>query len=171
MRPSGHGKKYMMIQPGETVFFDTNILLIATDSSRKNHKVAKQLFRSFIEKGYSIGISGQVIREYLVVATRPVSVNGLGLSPSQAVHNAEQFRNRCRFIEETRVSAALLQRLVVQYDLKGKRIHDANIVAAMRSLGIHHLLTENPGDFSCFNDISLSGLSDYFNLPFRNLST
>lgn len=40
--------------------------------------------------------------------------------------------------------------MVKKHDLKGKRIHDANLVAVMRTYGLSHLKTWNPKDFLPF---------------------
>ena len=48
--------------------------------------------------------------------------------------------------------------LITAYDIKGKRIHDANIVAAMMTYRIPNLLTMNADDFKSFNEIKLMEL-------------
>lgn len=158
----------MTIQAGDTIFLDTNILLIATDESRKNHQNARQLFNQLLKMGINIGLSGQVIREYMVVSTRPLKVNGLGLSSGESVHNIGQFKQRSRFLDETHVTSELLQHLVVHYGISGKRIHDANIVATMKCHKINVLLTENPKDFNCFSDISVCTIKEFQDLVLSN---
>jgi predicted nucleic acid-binding protein len=37
----------------------------------------------------------------------------------------------------------------------GKRVHDARLVAVLKTHGIDHLLTFNSGDFALFTDISI----------------
>ena len=143
----------MEMTAGERIFIDTNILLTATDSSRNNHNRAKQIFRDIAHSGYHPVSSGQVLREYLVVATRPRNANGFGLSPGDVVHNVNEFKKRLTIYEERKSTADILQHLVVQYQLKGKRIHDANIYAIMKTHKINFLLTENKADFECFNEI------------------
>ena len=61
-----------MTTVGDTLFVDTNVLLIATDESRSLHREALQLLAGSVTPDLSLAISGQVVREYLVVATRPV---------------------------------------------------------------------------------------------------
>lgn len=74
-------------------FIDTNVLLTATAPARSGHASALALLESgFAER--TLFLSGQVIREYIVVATRPAAVNGLGLAPDHAVGNARQFLDR-----------------------------------------------------------------------------
>ena len=136
-------------------FLDTNILLTATDESRENHISAKNLISSFGKSGRMGSISGQVAREYLVVATRPLRVNGFGLQTSDALRNLDYFLSFLGILDETTDTAIQLRKLAEKYNLNGKRIHDANIVATMMTHGIKQLITENPADFSCFTEIQL----------------
>lgn len=143
----------MAMTAGKLIFIDTNILLIASDESRQNHALAKFMFNRLLKTGVHPVFNGQVIREYLTVATRPTSVNGFGMTPSNALHNINQFRKRIQIYDETAVTSELLQHLVLKHELKGKRIHDANLAATMETHGVSTLLTENKKDFLCFDDI------------------
>jgi predicted nucleic acid-binding protein len=48
--------------------------------------------------------------------------------------------------------------LVRQYQIRGKQIHDANIVAVMLTHGIHRLATYNQADFQRFGEIALEAM-------------
>lgn len=147
----------MTITAGEIVFVDTNVLLSATDRSREHHDVSRRLFLAAKRYGYHPAMSGQILREYLVVATRPVAENGLGLSTTEALHNAELFaRAPAVFCDEPESVSERLQALARTHDLKGKRLHDANVVATMLVHGISRLVTHNLGDFSGFPEIDVT---------------
>ena len=90
-----------MTTVGDILFVDTNVLLAATDRSRPSHADACRLVAGASRYGCHLALSGQILREYLVVATRPVEVNGLGLSPDQAIRNLAAFRRHAVFLEET----------------------------------------------------------------------
>ena len=106
-----------------------------------------------------LAVSGQIIREYLVVATRPVEVNGLGLAVEDALKNINVFtRPPFLFCEESERVARHLRDLVQTHRLTGKRVHDGNIVATMLAEGIDRLITENAGDFASFKEIATIGL-------------
>jgi predicted nucleic acid-binding protein len=47
--------------------------------------------------------------------------------------------------------------VLAAYDVGGKQVHDANVVATMLTHGITRLLTFNTGDFSRFADIITLG--------------
>ena len=149
-----------MTTAGEILFADTNVLLAATDRSREHHAEAWELLQAAGEGKTVLAISGQIIREYLVVSTRPVEVNGLGLAVEDALKNIDVF-TRPPFLvcEESERVARRLRELVQTHRLTGKRIHDGNIVATMLAEGIDRLITENEGDFASFEEIEAVGLA------------
>ena len=148
----------MKITPGDILFLDTNILLTATDQSRAHHELAWDLIASNQRIGLHFGISGQIIREYLVVATRALDINGLGMEPADALSNVNEFSKRLLFFEESEVVSHQLQILTRKYQLVGTRIHDANVVATLLTHGLAKLVTENPVDFSVFSEVETTDL-------------
>ena len=140
---------------GDIAFLDTNILLAMTDLGRPSHAAAVSAFEGLYDQGVHPAINGQVAREYLVVATRPVDRNGLGMTTADALDNLETFRARTIFLEETEDVADELAALLRARSIAGKRIHDANILATMRRHEVRILLTLNPSDFSGAEDIHL----------------
>jgi len=134
-------------------FVDTNVLLIATDQSRANHVDALAFLEAGVKGGQRLFASGQILREYLVVATRPVEANGLGLTSAKALANVQEFQSCIQRLDENNDVIGQLLSLVKAYRLKGKRIHDANIVATMKAHGLVRLRTNNPGDFTSFEGI------------------
>jgi predicted nucleic acid-binding protein len=148
----------MEIRAGDILFLDTNILLTATDESRTHNKIARDLIASHHRIGLHFGISGQVIREYLVVATRTPNVNGLGMESADALSNVSEFSKQLLFFEESEVVSHQLQLLTRKYQLVGTHIHDANVVATLLAHGLSKLVTENPVDFSVFSEVETTDL-------------
>lgn len=146
----------------ETFFVDTNVLVAATDRSRATHSAALRLFDQVPRFGGHLAWSGQVKREYLVVATRPLAGNGLGLRPSSAVENTRQFSNQMHMLEENGQVSRRLEELVIKHELKGKRIHDANIVATMTEAGLTLLITDDSTDYQAFDSIRVLHPSEVF---------
>ena len=68
----------------KVVLLDTNVLLSATDPRRPLHRAALAVLNDWPNQGFVLAVSSQILREYLVVATRPVEVNGLGLGTEDA---------------------------------------------------------------------------------------
>jgi predicted nucleic acid-binding protein len=130
-------------------FVDTNVLLAATAALRPRHAVALAL----LEAGFadrSLFLSGQVLREYLCVATRSPAMNGLGLTQGDAVSNVRQFLERTSLLREDESVSAALLRLMAAVPCMGKQVHDANIAAAMVAHGVPRLVTLNAADFARF---------------------
>jgi hypothetical protein len=88
----------MRIERGTKVFVDTNVLLEATDEGRRFHVEALNLFRNAAEDGVDLFLGTQVLREYLVVATRPIDNNGLGMTPELALDNVSRFQKKCHWL-------------------------------------------------------------------------
>ena len=95
--------------------------------------------------------SGQILREYLVVATRPAENNGLGLSAADAVSNVRAFRGRTTLLAEGGRVAGRLLRLLDDTACGGRQIHDAHVVATMIVHDIGAVVTMNVDDFARFS--------------------
>lgn len=142
----------MMAGIVERWFVDTNVLVAATDTSRGSHPAAFALWEYAGRSGILLALSGQVLRKYAVVATRPVAANGLGLAVDDAMANMEAFHLRAEFLPETEKAWTLWQELVLRHGTAGKRLHDVNIVATLLSAGIRCLVTDSVSDFEAFAD-------------------
>lgn len=138
---------------------DTNILLTATDEGRAGHEEALDVINSWPVQGTTLYTSGQIIREYLGVATRPVSRNGLGLTVPEALDNARAFRSRMLLLVEDTNVANRLAELLEETKSSGKQVHDANVVATMLVHGVDTVVTLNIEDFARFGQhVRVSGL-------------
>jgi predicted nucleic acid-binding protein len=142
----------MVTPDADRVLLDTNVLLAATDEARTEHGDALEAINIWPASGLVLYSSGQILREYLAVATRPADLNGLGMSRPDAVSNVRALRTRLNLLaEDVKVSDRLLQ-LVDAVDCTGKQVHDANVVATMLVHGIDTIVTINVGDFARFED-------------------
>jgi predicted nucleic acid-binding protein len=56
---------------------------------------------------------------------------------------------------ESPESTSILRDLLRRYDVQGKRIHDANVVAVMLTNGVSLLATCNQTDFAVFEELQL----------------
>lgn len=150
----------MAAMVGEILFLDTNILLIATDRSRQLHRLAVRLLEEADVRGIHLAANGQVMREYLAVSTRPVEANGLGLGVDAAVANLGEFLKVVSLFDETESVALRLCQLVATHAVRGRRVHDAGIVATMLAHRINFLVTQNGDDFALFKEIDVIALED-----------
>jgi predicted nucleic acid-binding protein len=145
----------MATMRGKLVMVDTNVLLSATNTARPDHLASHRVFSRALAEGMHLCTCGQILREYLVVATRPVSVNGLGLELDVSLRNLSWFRRRLVFFTETEAVHQALISLAEARGLRGKHLHDGNIAALMSCSGISYLITNNPGDFAAIPDITV----------------
>lgn len=150
----------MTIAPGERLFCDTNVLLNAVDRRRALNGQALRVLNQLPNQGVELCVSGQVLREYLAVSTRPRGANGLGQSVVEALENVEAFAARSTVLDETRRVSEQLVVLVRRLGCTGKQVHDANIVATMLAHGVSKLVTDNSADFRSFDGVEVLSLAE-----------
>ncbi len=141
----------MVMREDRAVLVDTNVLLSATAPLRSLHGAALAVFNDWPNQGIILAASAQVFREYLVVATRPIEANGLGLGLEDALGNVVAFQGRMRLLQDNEQTWDRLRALIASYRCLGKQIHDANLVATALASGVTRLVTANYGDFSRFS--------------------
>ena len=134
---------------------DTNVLLRMSDSTSSMNLLAGQTAAQLLEQNNELLITSQVIIEFWVVATRPVNVNGLGWDVEQTHNEVQQILNQFPQLEEKPDIFPYWLDLVTRYQLQGKRVHDARLVAVMLAHDVTHLLTFNPTDFKLIAEISV----------------
>jgi len=132
------------------VMLDTNVFLAATDEGRAEHRDALTVLNDWAAGHTSLCTSGQVLREYLAVATRPAERNGLGLHLPDALANVRAIRERTTLLGEDSRVADRLCGLLADVECRGKQVHDANLVATMLVHGIAAVVTMNLEDFIPF---------------------
>ncbi len=129
---------------------DTNVFLSATDQGRAEHRQAMLILNDWASRGTALYASGQIVREYLSVATRPADRNGLGLTQAAALANIRALRARTSLLAEDVNVADRLLNVLDEVPCSGKQVHDASVVATMLVHGVESLITLNVADFSRF---------------------
>lgn len=136
------------------VLLDTNILARMAQPGTAAYQTALDAVTALQLRGDIPCLVPQILYELWVVATRPVVVNGLGLTAAQA--DAELARVLGLFPLLFPDTASILpewRRLVVAHQVLGRNAHDARLVAAMIVHGLTHLLTFNTSHFTRFPGI------------------
>lgn len=134
---------------------DTNLLLRSVQSSHPMTSAASGSINSLLRKGEQLFIVPQTIVEFWCVATRPQSANGLGLTVSETQDRISVFRKALTLLSETEGIFESWAGLVERYQVTGKKVYDARLVAAMLAHGISHLLTFNDADFKRYREITV----------------
>jgi hypothetical protein len=113
------------------------------------------VLRDLAKRRWSLHCTAQVLREYLVVATRPESANGLGLSLPNAVANIRQFRKKVALVLEPAVCLDTLLTWAERHGTTGRKLHDLQILLAAYHGGMDALLTANTRDFPEIEEIAI----------------
>lgn len=132
---------------------DTNVLLRTAQKQHLQHEAAVAALNAAKARGDSLYIVPQILYEFWVVATRPIEVNGLGLTAAQAVSELHRIRTLFPLLPDTPQLYATWEQLVLEHSVLGKQAHDARLVAAMRLYGLKHVLTFNAEHFTRFAGI------------------
>ena len=141
----------MATMAADAVFVDTNVLVYANQETALLHGQALALLRQAERDGVELWISGQVLREYLAVVTRP-QAGQAALPMPAALDRLRRFTERFQLAEDGSLVRAQLLRLLACHSTAGRQVHDANIVATMLAHDIR-LLTFNVTDFQRYEDV------------------
>jgi predicted nucleic acid-binding protein len=135
------------------VLVDTNVLLRCIQKSHPACRVARQALVSLLRGDHSLHLAPQNISEFWNVCTRPVDVNGLGLSIEGTSRYTDQLLRLFTLLPDSHQVFLTWRDLVVEYSVMGAKVHDARLVAIMKTHDIARIITFNVGDFSRFAGI------------------
>lgn len=115
---------------------DTNVLPRALVAANPSRTVARHAIRALLRSGVDLCVAPRNLMEFWNVSTRPARDNGLG----KTVAATDGY---CRFIEsflavlpETMAILAEWRSLVVAYEVLGKQVYDARLIATMKAHAI-----------------------------------
>lgn len=129
---------------------DTNILSRLAEPGHAMHQAALDAVKHLIQQGHTLHIVPQNLYEFWVVCTRPLSVNGLGKTATEAAAELASIKSLFLLADETPAVFPTWEQLVTATPIIGKNGHDARLVAAMIVHGLSHLLTFNAKDFRSY---------------------
>jgi len=137
------------------VLLDTNVILRFVEAGHSQHALSAEAIDSLRKSGDELAIVPQTVYEFWSVATRPVDQNGLGMSIDECEAELTRASRLFSLLRDERTVFKFWRQLVAQYEVKGKKSHDARLVAAMLRHGIDRLLTFNQGDFMRYSEIDV----------------
>jgi predicted nucleic acid-binding protein len=127
---------------------DTGILLRLADQRDAQHETVCRAVRLLIATREELLITTQNVAEFCNVATRPVTNNGLGLPPNEALDLLNrEVESICSIIAEPDKVYSEFKRLLGTYGVVGKQVHDARLVAMMLVGRVDTILTLNERNF------------------------
>ena len=136
----------------EPVFVDTNNLVHANDEDSAFHADARARLTELDSSGCDLRINRQVLREYAVVVGRKMHEKN-AFDAKALTADLSRFETEFLVADEDQEVTAQLKKLINSHAVKGKPVHDANIVATMLTHGITRLLTQNEGDFTRYRPL------------------
>jgi predicted nucleic acid-binding protein len=134
---------------------DTNILLRMADENAPQHLLAGEAVSVLLTRGNEVYITAQNLIEFWAVATRPLDVNGLGWTTQRTATEITQLCNKFPLLEDSPDILTHWLTLVTVHDIKGKKVHDARLVATMQVYSVTSLLTFNTDDFRGYPNLTL----------------
>ncbi len=134
---------------------DTNILVRLANTADVRHAVASRALSELHRRGDILYVTPQVLIEFRNVATRPVAVNGLGLSVTQTEAKTAGFEAIFPLLGDTLDIYTAWKSLVAAVGVVGKQVHDARLVAVCHAHGVKSLLTFNVRTLSGWQVLAL----------------
>lgn len=135
---------------------DTNVLLRLLQPQHSQYSIAATAIAKLRAQKADLCIAPQNLVEFWVVATRPLPINGLGMSPLIITGEVRKLRGRLfRLLEGKPGVANAWEKLVGTHLVSGKLAHDAHLVAVMQVHSVTEILTFNGADFRRFPGITI----------------
>ena len=139
-----------------SVLVDTNILLRSVEPSHPQHAVAVAAVSQLLAESTPVYFTLQNIAEFWNVATRPIESNGLGLSIPSTLGEVEKIEGLLTLLPDTPAVYAEWKRIIVEHGVSGVKVHDARLIATMKTHGVRSLLTFDVDDFARYTDIEVT---------------
>jgi predicted nucleic acid-binding protein len=130
------------------ILIDTSVLGRLANRADVAHRVAKNAIAELHRRGETLYLAPQNLVEFRNFATRPVKVNGLGLTAATADGLGFRFEASFSLLVEMPDIYPAWKALVGALGVIGKQVHDARLVAVCHVHRVSHLLTFNVGHFA-----------------------
>ncbi len=137
------------------ILLDTNIALRLADPKHPHHVIVTSAISVLQKRGEAFAIVPQTVYEFWVVATRPLAVNGLGLSIVECQSEISDIKALATFLPDQPALFAEWELLVTTHQCQGKVAHDARLVAAMQTHGLTQIITFNVKDFQRYPGLTV----------------
>lgn len=145
----------------DAALVDSNILLRLTQPAHPEYAITSAAVAKLIKQDIDLCIVPQNLVEFWAVATRPsANKGGLGMKPDAVDGEMNRLRSLFHLLEGAAGIVDRWQKLVKQYQVSGKQVHDAHLVAAMQVYGLQKILTFNGDDFTRYPAITVLNPAD-----------
>ncbi|MES9903347.1 MAG: hypothetical protein ABW168_11820 [Sedimenticola sp.] len=93
-----------------------------------------------------------MLREFIATRTRPQTF-AQPSTPDVVIKRVRYLEEQFQVADDTSATTSQLVKLMGDFKIGGKQVHDANIVATMLAYEVPCLLTHNIKDFKRFGDV------------------
>ncbi len=139
---------------------DTNVLLRLNEAEKECYVLTENALERLGLEGNTLCTTPQVLVEFWCTATRPVSVNGMGWDTALTHKKVKAIQDQFALLPDNADIVSSWLSLVSSYDIKGKQVHDARLVAVMLTHGVSNILTYNFADFKGYTEITAVSPAD-----------
>ena len=133
-----------------TVLIETSCLLRLPRPDDPRREPTQEALDELKDAGDTLIVFAQNLIEFRGVATRPLEVNGLGLSPQEADALLDQIEQVFTLLPDPPGLYVQWRDLCRRAAVSGKQVHDTRLAAACIAAGVEMILTWNPSDFRRF---------------------
>lgn len=132
-----------------SVLVDTSCLLRLTSPDDPREAVTQAALDRLSDAGETPRAAPQNFVEFRSVATRPLNVNGLGLTIAEVDAELDRFGLLFPLLPKDGFYP-VWRDLCRRAGVSGKQVHDTRLVAVCAVAGVETVLTWNPTDFTRF---------------------
>jgi len=132
---------------------DTNLLLRIADPASQQHRIATDALAQLLARDDEVYLTPQNFIEFWAVATRPLEANGFGWTSGRTANEVTGLQARFPLLPDSPEVFTRWLELVKELPLRGKRVHDARLVAVLQAHAVEHLITFNASDFAAFSSV------------------
>lgn len=124
---------------------DTNVAARRVLTQDPAHAEIKRAIDALLRRGETVAITAQTLVEFQALATRPREANA----------QARDMEAIFPLLDETPAVYVRWCALMERYDVRGRQVYDARLVAVMLAHGVTRVLTANASHFRRFVEISV----------------
>jgi len=132
---------------------DSNILLRISWRTDPHYNDIRNALLSYRRRATRLCYTSQALGEFWNVSTRPSDQNGFGLTIAETDLIAKEIEKDFEFLSDSQAVHDRWRALLVKYEIKGVRVHDARLAASMYVHEVTELLTINVRDFGRFEGL------------------